>query len=409
MNSMGRFFRTDIFGESHGEALGILIDGCPAGIDLDADDLAGDLGRRRGGKEGTTARVETDAPRILSGIFEGRTTGAPILIVLDNTEQNSGAYDALRYTPRPGHADFTAFSKYGGYNDHRGGGHFSGRLTAGLVAAGAIAKKIIAPATPEANLVEAGGSRDIEGALRLAIADGDSVGGIVECRVSRVPAGLGEPFFEPMESLISHAIFAIPAVKGIEFGAGFAAAAMRGSRCNDEIMDSTGTTRTNNAGGIAGGITNGNDIVFRVAVKPTPSIQRPQETIDVRDGGRVSLAIEGRHDLCIALRMPVIIEAVTAIVLADCMLMEQMVPRVWRKTADTSEAPEQDLKTLDGLLCETISQIPESAIFDEGTVTRLENITSRLEHLKHIIRDKDEEELKLFVARTLYSRHKENH
>ncbi len=411
MNSFGKLFTIGVFGESHGSSLGVLVDGCPAGIDLETDDLFTDLGRRQGGKSGTTSRVEDDRPRFLSGIFEGKTTGTPILVVFDNTRQDSGAYESLRYTPRPGHADFTAFTKYGGFNDPRGGGHFSGRLTAGLVAAGVIAKKIIAPVTVEAHIIEAGGSKDIKKAVREAMADGDSIGGIVECIARSVPAGLGEPFSDSLESLISHGMFSIPAVKAIEFGAGFGAAKMRGSTCNDQIVDRTGTTRTNNAGGIGGGIANGNELVFRVAVKPTPSIPRPQETIDMRDGRRVSITVEGRHDLCIALRMPVIVEAVTAIVLADCMLMEQMVPRVWTApaAAQTGGSAETDAgvtgtKTLDGFIYETISKIPQAAIFDDGLVTQLEDITSRLEHLKHIIRGKDEEELHHFFAKIRGSR-----
>jgi len=407
MNSFGHNFRISIFGESHGPSVGVLVDGCPAGVPLDPAHLQADLMRRQGGAAGTTSRVEDDTPRLVSGVFEGRTTGAPILVVLDNTRQDSGAYEKTRYTPRPGHADLTVFSKYGGFNDHRGGGHFSGRLTAGLVAAGGIAKKIIAPVTVDAALIEAGGSKDLERAVTEAAAEDDSIGGIVECTARGVPAGLGEPFFDSLESLISHGIFSIPAVKGIEFGAGFAAARMRGSACNDEIVDGTGTTRTNNAGGIAGGISNGNALVFRVAVKPTPSIGKAQGTIDVRDGRRVSLSVEGRHDLCIALRMPVIVEAVTAMVLADCMLAEQMAPRVWTDRSMDPAAGERGkekaegptARSLDGLVCDAMAEIPESTIFDEGTVAKLETITSRLEHLKHILRGRDEEELRLFFSR----------
>jgi chorismate synthase len=412
MNSFGRIFRVSIFGESHGPAVGVVVDGCPAGIPLDPGDLQADLVRRQGGASGTTSRVEDDTPHLVSGVFEGRTTGAPILIVLDNTRQDSGAYEELRYTPRPGHADFTAFSKYGGFNDHRGGGHFSGRLTAALVAAGGIAKKIIAPVTVKAALVEAGGSRDLERTVSEAAAEGDSIGGIIECTAEDIPIGLGEPFFDPLESLISHGVFSIPAVKGIEFGAGFSAARMRGSTCNDEIVDRTGATRTNNAGGIAGGISNGNELVFRVAVKPTPSIRKIQETVDVRDGQRVSISVEGRHDTCIALRMPVIVEAVTAIVLADCMLAEQMVPSVWTARPSHPAAGERGeeeagapaARSLDGLLYDAIAEIPGGVIFDEDTVAKLETITSRLEHLKHIIRGRDEEELRLFFSRARGSR-----
>ena len=323
MNSFGRLFRTTIFGESHGECVGVVIDGVPPGLSLSEDDMLPDLARRKGGARGTTPRQEEDRPLIKSGLFEGRTTGAPILILFENKDRDSTAYDALRYTPRPGHSDFVAHSKYHGFNDYRGGGHFSGRLTAGVVAAGAIAKKLIAPLKVEAKIDEVGGSQNIGETVDAAIQDKDSVGGIVSCRATDVPVGLGEPFFDSAESLISHAVFSIPAVKGIEFGAGFAAAAMRGSAYNDAIIDISGKTKTNNAGGINGGITNGNDVFFRVLVRPTASIPRPQQTIDLRTGAPTEVLVTGRHDACIALRMPVIIEAVTAMVFADLMLIDK--------------------------------------------------------------------------------------
>lgn len=319
MNTFGRFFKVSIFGESHGESVGVLIDGASPGVSLSEADFEADLERRRGGTRGTTPRRERDIPLIKSGVMKGTTTGAPILILFENREQDSNAYEQTRYTPRPSHADFTAWKKYRGYNDYRGGGHFSGRLTVGLVAAGVIAKKLTPSIRYEAMIVEAGGSKDIGQAVEAALTDGDSVGGIVECRVCNVPVGLGEPFFDSVESLIGHIVFSIPAVKGIEFGAGFAGSRMRGSEHNDEILDMTGKTKTNNAGGINGGITNGNDVVFRVAIKPTSSIALPQSTIDIRTGKTVRLAVSGRHDACIALRMPVIVEAATAIVFADLM------------------------------------------------------------------------------------------
>lgn len=328
MNSFGRIFRITILGESHGECVGIVIDGCTAGLPLLSQGFHEDLKRRRGGRQGTTARKEQDIPLIKSGLFNGKTTGAPILILFENQDVNSIDYENIRYTPRPGHADLVAFQKYSGFNDYRGGGHFSGRLTTGLVAAGVIAKQLIKPVKVEGTLIEAGGFKDIDHAVQTAIENKNSIGGIVECRVIGLPAGLGEPFFDSVESLISHIAFSIPAVKGIEFGAGFLCAQMRGSECNDEIMNSKGKTRTNNAGGINGGITNGNEIYFKVAVKPTSSIPRSQHTIDLRTGESAELSVTGRHDACIALRMPVIIEAVTAIVLADLMLMEQKVERV---------------------------------------------------------------------------------
>jgi chorismate synthase len=321
MNSLGCLFRVSVAGESHGPGIGVVIDGCPPGVPLAAEDFAADLDRRRGGRPGTTARREDDVPEILSGVYEGRTTGAPILAVVRNRDARPEAYAELVHTPRPGHADWTAWHKYGGFNDPRGGGHFSGRVTVALVTAGVVAKKLIAPAKVDAHIVEVGGTADFASLLERVSAEGDSLGGIIECRASGVPAGLGEPFFDSLESLISHAVFAVPAVKGIEFGAGFAAARMRGSELNDPILDAAGRTATNHCGGINGGISNGNDIVFRVVVKPTSSIGLPQRTVDLRTGEPTEIRVGGRHDACIALRAPVVIEAVTAIVLADAQLL----------------------------------------------------------------------------------------
>ena len=317
MNSLGRIFRVSVAGESHGPAVCVVIDGCPPGISLTVADFAADLDRRRGGRPGTTARREDDVPEIVSGVFNDRTTGAPILALVHNRDARSSAYSELVNTPRPGHADWTAWHKYRGFNDPRGGGHFSGRLTVALVTAGVIAKKVIAPIEVDARIVEVGGSTDWAALVEQVKAEGDSLGGIVECRASGVPAGLGEPFFDSIESLISHAVFAVPAVKGIEFGAGFAAARMRGSAMNDPILDATGRTATNHSGGVNGGISNGNEILFRVAIKPTSSIGAPQRTVDLRSGEPAEIRVGGRHDACIALRAPVVIEAVAAIVLAD--------------------------------------------------------------------------------------------
>ncbi len=330
MNSFGRLFRISIFGESHGIQIGIVIDGCPAGIPLCEEDLSDDFARRRAGGRGTTPRVEPDLPRIVSGVFQGKTTGAPLTIVFENQNIRSKDYDNLRDHPRPGHADFTARQKYGGFSDPRGGGHFSGRITLGLVAAGVVAKKIIAPTTVRAELKEAGGSTDIPAAVEKAIAAGDSIGGLIECRCTNLPVGLGEPFFDSAEALIAHMIFAVPATRGIEFGSGFGAARMKGSEHNDVIIDRGGTTDTNFASGINGGITNGNDIVFRVPIKPTSSIGLPQETFNFKEDHVDTLLIEGRHDVCIALRIPVVIECATAVVLADLMLLEQQRGRVFR-------------------------------------------------------------------------------
>jgi len=332
MDSFGRSFRVSLFGESHGPAVGVLIDGCPAGLPLAVTDFEADLGRRRAGAEGTTARVEADAPVMTSGVFQGRTTGAPLLIRFVNAAQDASAYDAIRDLPRPGHADFTAWKKFHGFNDRRGGGHFSGRLTVGLVAAGVVAKKIIRPVEVEARLVEAGGRTDIAAVVASAVADGDSVGGLIACEARRVPAGLGEPFFDAAESLLAHILFAIPGVRGVEFGDGFAAARMRGTAHNDPIEDASGRTSTNHAGGVNGGITNGNPLVFRAAVKPASSLGRPQRTVDLGTGKPAEITVGGRHDACLALRAPVIVEAAAAIVLADLMLLEQMVPRTYRES-----------------------------------------------------------------------------
>ena len=329
MNSFGQIFRVNIFGESHGESVGILIDGCPAGLPLGPEDLLADIERRKGGQQpGTTPRKEEDAPHFKSGLFRGKTTGAPILIYFENNNTRSSDYEKQRSIPRPGHADFVAAKKFGGFEDYRGSGHFSGRLTLPLVAAGAIAKKIVGAVRIEAMLIEVGGHADVEKGIEHAIANKDSVGGIVECRVNGLPIGLGEPFFDATESLLAHAVFAVPAIRGIEFGTGFAAAKMFGSEHNDAIEDSEGATRTNHAGGIVGGLTNGNELVFRVAVKPTSSTPKEQRSLNTSSGRQEEFVIKGRHDLCIALRVPVVIEAVTAIVLADLLMREQRIGRV---------------------------------------------------------------------------------
>jgi chorismate synthase len=329
LNSFGQIFRVNIFGESHGESVGILIDGCPAGLPLGPEDLLADIERRKGGQQpGTTPRKEEDTPHFKSGLFQGNTTGAPILIYFENNNTRSGDYEKQRSIPRPGHADFVAAKKFGGFEDYRGSGHFSGRLTLPLVAAGAIAKKIVGTVRIEAMLIEVGGHADVEKGIELAIANKDSVGGIVECRVNGLPIGLGEPFFDATESLLAHAVFAVPAIRGIEFGTGFAAAKMFGSAHNDAIEDSEGATRTNHAGGIVGGLTNGNELVFRVAVKPTSSTPKEQRSLNTSSGRQEEFVIKGRHDLCIALRVPVVIEAVTAIVLADLLMREQRIGRV---------------------------------------------------------------------------------
>jgi chorismate synthase len=490
MNSFGRIFRISVFGESHGECVGITIDGCPAGLSISPDDLAADLERRKGGKQkGTTPRQEEDFPIFKSGIFNGKTTGFPITILFENKNIRSEDYAKQRSIPRPGHADWVAHQKFGGFEDYRGGGHFSARMTAGIVAAGAIAKKLMnyltSPQTPlqrrgaphsdtpgyitnsheqgkyssdhakfnrqhqtlaeeklwdelrnkklagfkfrrqhpieayipdfvclekklvvqvdgghhdddeqkkideirtktlqknnfqlirftneevlnktewvlekiknylvaesnspspseresegevlnpqvtiHAQVVEIGGEKDPEKGLQKAIDAKDSVGGIVECKVNGLPVGLGEPWIDSVESVLAHFLFAIPAVKGVEFGAGFAAAGMFGSEHNDAIMEMGGKTKTNHAGGIVGGITNGNELVFRLAIKPTSSTPKEQESLNWDTEQVEKFSIKGRHDLCVALRAPVIVEAVTAIALCDLMMLEQRIPRI---------------------------------------------------------------------------------
>ncbi len=328
MNSFGTLFRVSIIGESHGRCVGAVIDGVPAGVPLAPEDFEADLSRRKPGAKGTSPRVESDLPMLMTGVFNGTTTGAPLTVLFENQNVDSTAYNQAKNTPRPGHADFVAQQKFGGFNDHRGSGHFSGRLTAALVAAGVIAKKVVAPVQIDAVLIEAGGSKEIGAAVEDALAAGDSIGGIVEVRTRHLSSGCGEPFFDSVESMIAHAIFAIPAIKGIEFGAGFGAARLRGSECNDEIVDLKGTTATNNAGGINGGISNGNDLLFRIAVKPPSSISKEGRTIDMQSGAQTTISVKGRHDACIALRVPPVAEAVTAIVIADLMLREQQIRRV---------------------------------------------------------------------------------
>ena len=320
MNSYGKKFRISIFGESHGKLIGVTMDGVPAGIPLCEEDFLADLDRRRSGSKGTTPRKESDMPHIVSGVFDGCTTGAPLAVVFENQNTISKDYSQFREFPRPGHADFTAQVKHNFFNDIRGGGHFSGRITLTLVAAGVVAKKIIGNMNVNASIASIGGVADAsqwDGILDAAMAEGDSVGGVVECVCTNVPPGLGEPFFDSLESEIAHLAFAIPGVRGIEFGDGFAAAAMKGSEHNDCFIDSEGHTATNGAGGINGGISNGNPIVFRIAVKPTASISKVQRTANFITGEIEDFSVKGRHDACIALRCPIIVEAIAAIVLAQ--------------------------------------------------------------------------------------------
>jgi chorismate synthase len=330
MNSFGKNFRVEIFGESHGKEVGVLVDGCPAGMPLNEKSFKKDLLRRKGTLRGTTSRCEKDKPIIVSGIFKGKTTGSPLLIRFENTNIKSIDYYRIKNVPRPGHADFVALYKFGGFNDYRGGGHFSGRLTLGLVAAGVIAKQLIHPSIISAKIVEAGGDENINRAVEKAIQLKDTIGGIIECTADKIPVGLGEPFFDSLESMISHLIFSIPGIKGIEFGSGFGSARMSGSQHNDLFVTPQGKTNTNHAGGINGGISNGNPLKFRVAIKPTSSIIRIQKTVNIKTGMPNALKINGRHDVCFALRLPAIIEAALAIVLADLFLADQLISRIWK-------------------------------------------------------------------------------
>jgi len=329
MNSFGRIFRVHIFGESHGESVGVCIDGIPAGLSLSVEDFLEDIERRKGGtQKGTTPRQESDLPIFKSGIFNNKTTGAPLTILFENNNTRSTDYAKQRAVPRPGHADFVASKKFGGFEDYRGGGHFSGRLTVCLVAVGVVAKKLLKDISVKSIILEIGGETDLEKGLQKAIDAKDSIGGIIECRANGLPIGLGEPFFDSAESLLAHAVFAIPAVRGVEFGTGFAAAKMFGSEHNDAIENGSGKTKTNHAGGVVGGITNGNELVFRIAIKPTSSTPKEQQTWNWETNQIEPFSVKGRHDLCIALRVPVVLEAVTAMVLADLMLLEQRIPRV---------------------------------------------------------------------------------
>ena len=347
MNTIGRKFRVSIFGESHGELIGVTLDGVPAGLVLSEQDFTEDILRRKSGAKGTTPRIEADQPMVVSGVFEGHTTGAPLTIVFKNTNTHSSDYSLFAAMPRPGHADLTAALKWDDCQDPRGGGHFSGRLTLPVVAAGVVAKKMLTDLTildetpcnaVNAEIVELGGIalKDVSASLDMpekqlpeewqgiiddAIKDGDSLGAVIECTVPNIDPGYGEPFWDSVESQISHAVFAIPGVRGIEFGDGFHAAAMKGSEHNDPIGEDGRPTK-NGSGGINGGITNGAPVSFRVAFKPTSSIRRAQQTFNFATGQMDTLEVPGRHDVCFALRAPVVVEAMTAIVLADLALVK---------------------------------------------------------------------------------------
>ena len=331
MNTFGRKFRVSIFGESHGELIGVVLDGVPAGLELSEQDFEHDILRRKSGAKGTTPRIEDDMPQLVSGVFEGHTTGAPLTIVFKNKNTKSSDYSQFAAMPRPGHADLTAAFKWDDCQDPRGGGHFSGRLTLPVVAAGVVAKKMLADLTVldetpvreiSARIVELGGlSEGWQEAIEKAMSEGDSLGAVVECTVPEIEPGYGESFWDSVEATLAHAIFSIPGVRGIEFGDGFQAARMMGSEHNDPIGPD-GRPMKNGAGGVNGGITNGAPLKFRVAFKPTSSISKAQQTFNFATGEMDTLEVKGRHDACFALRTPVVVEAMTAIVLADLVLLK---------------------------------------------------------------------------------------
>ncbi len=348
-NSFGRLFTITSFGESHGRCVGVIVDGCPAGLTITDEDIQREMDKRKPGVGTiTTRRVEEDKVEILSGMFNGHTTGAPICLLIWNKDVDSSEYERIRFLPRPGHADYTAFMKYGGFSDFRGGGRFSGRITATFVMAGAIAKKLLSLINIEvlAHAIEIGGIEakpkgfeeirknvwgnpvrcaDLKAAeemtriIEKVKREGDSIGGVIEGVALNVPVGLGEPVFDTLEGELAKALFAIPAVKGVEFGSGFSAAGKRGSENNDSfaIRDGKTITVTNNAGGVLGGISSGMPIMVRVVVKPTPSIAKNQETVNMESMESATIAVGGRHDPCIVPRAVVVVESMIAVTLCD--------------------------------------------------------------------------------------------
>lgn len=323
-NTIGNSLSVTLFGESHGKAIGAVLDGMPSGIKVDEEYIASQLTRRRPKDALSTPRQEKDEYSILSGVFEGHTTGTPICITIPNADTHSSDYGEMQYKMRPSHADFTANCRYNGFQDYRGGGHFSGRITAALVAAGAL----VLPALNKKGIYISTNIKSIAGETKEEIwkekilaakADGDSVGGVLETLVTGIPAGVGEPWFDTVEGVLSHAIFSIPAVKGIEFGLGFGFADKLGSEVNDQMYIDGDTVKcyTNNNGGVLGGITNGMPIVFRAVIKPTPTIGKEQKTVDINTMSDTTIVARGRHDPCIVHRAAVVVESVTALVIAD--------------------------------------------------------------------------------------------
>jgi chorismate synthase len=359
-NSFGELFRITSFGESHSRCIGVIIDGCPAGLHINEEDIQKEVDKRKPvPSAGQTTRIEDDHVEILSGIFQGFTTGAPIGLLVWNKDTISRDYEKMRYLPRPGHADYTAYIKYGGFNDYRGGGRFSGRVTVGLVMAGAVAKKVLSVAGIEvlAHTIQIGNiksdisdteiiqrnvynnplrcadeeaTNDMLKIIDQAGREGDSLGGIIEGLALNVPAGLGEPYFDTLEGELAKALLAIPAVKGVEFGAGFSVAGKRGSQNNDQIIfkDNKPVMKTNNAGGILGGISNGMPLMVRAAVKPTPSISQSQKTVNVKTSENAELSISGRHDICLVPRAVIVVESMIAVTLCDFALRAGLIKRV---------------------------------------------------------------------------------
>jgi chorismate synthase len=359
-NSFGNLFTITSFGESHGKLIGIIIDGCPAGLPVTQQDIQQELDRRKPGEgPASTTRKEEDKAEVLSGIFNGHTTGAPVCLTIWNRDIDSGEYEKGKFLPRPGHADYTSYIKYGGFGDYRGGGRFSGRITAGFVMAGAIALKLLKLINTEvlAHTVEIGGiaarhmdfdetrqnitgnplrcadaeaARKMTAAIEEAAKQGDSLGGIIEGIALGLPAGLGEPVFGALDAQLAKALFAIPSVKGVEFGAGFQSALKKGSENNDPfvIENDKLVTGSNNAGGILGGISNGMPLVVRVAIKPTASIAKSQQTVNMKEMTDAKLELKGRHDVCIVPRATVVVEAMIAVTLCDFALRAGLIPRV---------------------------------------------------------------------------------
>ena len=360
-NTIGRLYRVTSFGESHGRCVGVVVDGCPAGHTFDLEHVQAELDRRRPGQSGvSTTRREEDKVEVLSGVFNGVTTGAPVCMLIWNRDIDSTRYEELRWTPRPGHADYTAEKRYGGHQDYRGGGRFSGRVTAGYVMAGALAKQVLAAthgievlgytcqigstASPDVPLdkvrenternpvrcPDPGAAREMEMNILKARDEGDSLGGAVRCVVLNVPPGVGQPVFDTLEGDLAKALFGVPAVKAVEFGAGTALASMRGSESNDQyrVVGGRVETASNNMGGVLGGVSTGAPIEFAVTFKPTPSVSKPQQTVDLKTLKETTIAIEGRHDPCIVPRAVPVVESVAAVVILDHMMQRGHVRQV---------------------------------------------------------------------------------